>query len=132
MAITEEVQVALEELRASFPDSSLTVEETGDGGAWVRVEPVPTGPAFPQRETWIAFHIPYNYPEADVYPHFIRPDLTRADGQPHGEGFQQPIGCWTGGTIMATQLSRRTNILDSATNTAAGKLLKVLKWLADR
>ena len=132
MAITEEVQVALEELRASFPESSLALEETGDGGAWVRLEPVPTGPAFSQAETWIAFHIPYNYPEADVYPHFIRPDLVRADGQPPGVGFQPSIGCWTGGAMMATQLSRRTNTLDSATNTAVGKLLKVLKWLAER
>jgi hypothetical protein len=132
MAITDEVQVALEELRTSFPDSSLIFEETGDGGAWVRVEPVPTGPAFPQGETWSAFQIPYSYPEADVYPHFVRPDLARIDGQPFGEGFQQSIGCWTGGTMMATQLSRRTNVLDSATNTAAGKLLKVLRWLADR
>jgi hypothetical protein len=132
MAITDEVEVALEELRASFPDSSLVFEETGDGGAWVRLEPVPTGPAFPHGETWIAFQIPYSYPEADVYPHFVRADLTRADGMPLGEGFHQPIGCWTNGTMTATQLSRRTNVLDSATNTAAGKLLKVLRWLADR
>lgn len=132
MAITDDVLVALEELRASFPDSSLIFEETGDGGAWVRVDPVPTGPAFAQKETWIAFQIPFSYPEADVYPHFARPDLARVDGLPHGEGFAQPVGCWTGGTMMATQLSRRTNSLDSATNTAAGKLLKVLKWLAER
>lgn len=132
MAITDDVEVALDELRASFPGSSLTFEETGDGGAWVRVEPVPTGQAFAHGESWIAFQIPYSYPEADVYPHFVRPDLARIDGQPLGEGFQQQIGCWAGGTVMATQLSRRTNVLDTATSTAAGKLLKVLRWLADR
>lgn len=132
MAITDDVMVALEELRASFPDSSVFFEETGDGGAWVRVEPVPTGQAFVQKETWIVFQIPYNYPESDVYPHFARPDLARADGQPLGEGLAQPVGCWTGGMTMATQLSRRTNVLDGTTNTAAGKLLKVLRWLAER
>lgn len=132
MAITDDVLLALDELHASFPASTITFEETGDGGAWVRVESVPTGPSFSQNETWITFQIPFSYPEADVYPHFVRPDLARGDGQPLGEGFAQPVGCWTGGTLMGTQLSRRTNTLDGATNTAAGKLLKVLRWLAER
>lgn len=132
MAITEEITTALDELRATFLDSSITVAETGDGGAWVRVEPVPTGDAFVQEQTWVAFQIPYTYPDADIYPHFVRPDLARNDGAHLGEGMQQPVGFWTHGAEMGTQLSRRTPEINGHTNTAAGKLLKVLRWLSAR
>lgn len=132
MAITDEVKVALEELRATFPDSAVTYVESGNGGAWCRVEPVPLGDSFMQLDSWIIFEIPYSYPEADLYPFFVRPDLARKDGQILGEGLAQPVGCWLNGAQQGTQVSRRTNTLDSATNSAAGKLLKVLKWLGKR
>lgn len=132
MAITDEVKVALDELRATFPDSAITYAESGNGGAWCRVEPVLLGETFMQQDSWIIFEIPYSYPEADLYPFFVRPDLARKDGQPLGEGLAQPVGCWLAGQQQGTQVSRRTNTLDSATNSAAGKLLKVLKWLEER
>lgn len=132
MSITPEIQVALDELRATFPDSLVTFEESGDGGAWVRVEPVDLGPAYKQRTSWITFHLPYVYPESDIYPMFIRPDLARADGQPLGEGFAQPVGCGPTGSQQGTQLSRRTPTLEPDTNTAVGKVLKVLKWVSTR
>jgi hypothetical protein len=132
VAITDEVKVALEELRATFPDSAVTYAESGNGGAWCRVEPVSLGDSFQQQDSWIIFEIPYLYPEADLYPFFVRPDLTRKDGGILGEGLAQPVGCWVAGEQQGTQVSRRTNILDSATNSAAGKLLKVLRWLGER
>ena len=132
MAITDEVKVALDELRATFSDSAVTYAESGNGGAWCRVEPVRLGESFVQQDSWIIFEIPYNYPEADLYPFFVRPDLARKDGRNLDEGLAQPVGCWLAGEQQGTQVSRRTNTLDSATNSAAGKLLKVLKWLGER
>jgi hypothetical protein len=129
MAITSEIQTAIADLQHTFPDSAITVAETGDGGAWVRIEPVPIGSRFNQPTSWIVFQVPFTYPEADIYPLFVRADLTRADGQPLGEGYQPNVGCWTEGQQMAIQLSRRTNTFDALTSTAVGKVLKVLKWL---
>lgn len=132
MATTDEIKVALDELRATFPDSSITIEESGDGGAWVCVDPVPTGNAFIQGASWIAFHIPYTYPDADIYPLFVRPDLARKDGGAHTGAIQQPIGFWAGGARNGTQLSRRTPEVNGETNTAASKVMKVLRWLSEQ
>lgn len=132
MAITEEVKTAIAELQRTFPDSAVEVAESGEGGAWVRIDPVPLGPAFLQPTSWIVFYIAHTYPEADVYPLFVRLDLARRDGVQLGEGFQQSIGCWTDGALVATQISRRTNTFDAQTSTAAGKVLKVLSWLEKR
>lgn len=132
MALTDEVREGIDGLRASFPGAPITVAETGDGGAWVRVDDLPTGPGFLQPTSWFVFQIPYSYPEADVYPHFVRADLSRRDGGPLGVGLTQPVGCWLNGVLPGTQVSRRTNTLDASTNNAAGKLMKVQRWLAQQ
>lgn len=132
MSITPEIQVALDELRASFPDSLVTIDESGDGGCWVRVDPVDLGAGYVGRNSWAMFQLLYPYPECDIYPTFVRPDLARVDGEPLGDGFAQPVGCGLNGTQQATQVSRRTNSLERDTNTAVGKLLKVLRWVSAR
>ncbi len=86
---------------------------------------VPLGLPWTHPETWIGFLITFQYPYADVYPHFVRHDLKRADGHPLGQGLapaqfrNQP----------AIQVSRKSNKLNPATDTACLKLLKVLQWL---
>jgi hypothetical protein len=89
---------------------------------------VDPGPAF-IGPTWLGFTIPFNHPSADVYPHFIRPDLGRRDGGPVlAESMQSTT--WEG--QPAIQLSRRSNRWHPATDTAAKKALKVLHWLQNR
>lgn len=129
-AITGVITEAIDELRQTFPDASVTFEPDGGGGAWVNIDPVPTGPAYTQQATWIAFQITYPYPEADIYPLFVQPDLTRKDGAGHGEGFQSVA--WGPRAQPGIQLSRRSNRLDPAVDTAATKVLKVLRWLAQQ
>ena len=80
-----------------------------------------------QTKVWIGFHVTFQYPYADVYPHFTNPELARADGGGLGGGF---------GTAKfrgqpAIQISRRSNNLNPARDTAALKLLKVVKWMKD-
>src|SRR5262249_23637850 len=103
----------------------VTVREDGEGGAFVIIEGVDPGPLYQQTETWIGFRITFQYPYADVYPHFVRGDLSRRDGRPLGEG--------TGSAAFegrpAIQLSPRANHLTPATDTGVIKLLKVLQWL---
>jgi hypothetical protein len=128
VVMTSAVAQALDEIRKTFDSATVTVREDGEGGAYVWVEPVDPGPPYAQRETWIGFRITAQYPYADVYPLFVRGDLTRADGRPLGESMAaspfdgQP----------AIQVSRRSNHLNPATDTAALKALKVLRWMASR
>jgi hypothetical protein len=132
VSITDEVRTSIAELQATFPVSAITVAETGDGGAWVCIDPVPTGRAFTQKTTWIAFHIPFTYPEADIYPMFVRDDLARSNRTELGEALSQPVVFWVDGARTGTQISRADRNLDPAASTAVGKVLKVLRWLAAR
>ncbi len=126
--MTPMVSQAVDEIKQTFDQSAVTVREDGEGGAYVRIEPVDPGAPYAQRETWIAFRITAQYPYADVYPLFVRRDLTRIDGQPLGEGMAEI----TRNGDPATQVSRRSNHLNPATDTAALKVVKVLAWMASR
>ena len=125
--MTAQVERAVEELRASFPDARVVACGTDDGGAIVRVDPIELGAAYAPNETWVGFAIGFQYPRADVYPLFVRPDLVRADGQPHGKG----ISPAEFGGKPALQLSRRSNRLNPEIDTAALKVTKVIQWLRD-
>lgn len=122
------VEKAIGELRACFPDNPLDVVPDGSGGAFIIMKAIPLGPPWTQADTWIGFQITFQYPYADVYPHFARHDLSRVDGKPLGEGLGQAQ--FRG--QVAVQISRRSNKLNPATDTATLKLLKVLKWLQSR
>ena len=126
--LTPEVAEAIAELKQVFPDREMTAEEDGHGGAYVIVPDLDLGPQYQPARSWIGFQISYQYPLADVYPHFTDPSLARADGQPLGAGF---------GTVhwrerQVTQISRRSNRWEPAVDTAAAKLAKVLQWLSER
>lgn len=128
MAITPVVAKAIEEIRATFEGATVTVKEDGEGGAYVRIDPVDPGAIYQQRVTWIGFRITAQYPYADVYPLFVRADLSRVDQRQLGEGMT--AGNFDG--QPAVQVSRRTNHLNPATDTAAIKVQKVLRWMASR
>jgi hypothetical protein len=126
--VTPAVEEAIQEISRTFPGSRIEAVEDGSGGAFVILEDVPLGDPYQQPTSWIGFQITHTYPYADVYPHFVRHDLSRCDGKPLGEGMA--IGAFR--NRPAIQVSRRSNRLDPATNTALLKLLKVLKWLNSR
>ncbi|WP_413989807.1 hypothetical protein ACMDCR_28295 [Labrys okinawensis] len=136
------VTKAIAAITAQFGRDGVHVAPDRDGGAYVIVEGVPLGAPFTREETWIGFHIPSTCPYADVYPHFVRPDLARIDGAALGEGlsashtFPDQAALKTPGTLparTAVQVSRRSNGKDSAgLETPLHKLLKVLQWLKSR
>ena len=74
------------------------------------------------------FAISFLYPCADIYPLFVHPGLVRTDGQPHGEGIS--LASFHG--EPALQVSRRSNRLNPEIDTAALKVIKVIKWLRTR
>lgn len=126
--MTLEVTQAVEEIRTAFPTAEVDVSEDGAGGAYVVVRDLPLAEIYSQRETWVGFHVTHTYPYADVYPHFVRADLARANGAPLGEG----TSLTTFRGRPAVQLSRRSNRHNPATDTALLKLQKVLRWLNSR
>ncbi len=99
-----------------------------DGGAVVTIDSVDVGPGYVPQHTWIKFLIGFQYPQADIYPLFVHPELVRADGQPHGKG----ITLAEFGGEPALQLSRRSNHLDVDIDTAVLKVTKVIQWLRER
>jgi hypothetical protein len=123
------VDVALESLQSAFGSSAVCALHRDANGAWVRIEDVPLGPGFAQPTTFVIVHLSETLPFADIYPIFVRPDLSRLDGQP----FAPPVtyGHTAGPpdkTVAVAQLSRRTRG-DASQQTAAGKVTKVLNWL---
>jgi hypothetical protein len=122
-AITPPVAEAIEEIRCTFEGCEVEVEADGSGGAVVVVRGVPMGCPYVHAQVWFGFHITFQYPSADVYPHFTNPDLARSDGHGLGNGF----GTASFRGQPAIQISRRSNRLNPETEKAALKLLKVIK-----
>lgn len=123
--IVPSVSKAIDELRSTFDECIIEAEPDGAGGAYVVVKGIPLGSPYRQADTWIGFQVTFQYPYADVYPHFTDPNLARIDGNALGSGF----GSAQFRDQPAIQISRRSNRLNPATDTATLKLLKVLQWL---
>jgi hypothetical protein len=121
-----EVATGVDELKRQFEGSSLTARDDGQGGAYVVIDPVSLGPRFRPSSTWMGFHIPAQYPYADIYPVFIGADVGRVDGVP----FAPPV---TAGHHFegkpAIQISRRNSSAQSGLQKASTKILKVLDFL---
>ena len=125
--IVPAVAEAIEEIRRTFDQCVVEVVPDGSGGAEVVVRGIPMGCPYVQPEVWLGFRMTFQYPYADVYPHFTDPELVRADGATLGGGF----GTATFQGQPAIQISRRSNRLNPETDTAALKLLKVLRWMKE-
>jgi hypothetical protein len=126
--MTPEVKHAIEEIMGAFEGHRVDAVAEPQGGAYVVVNDLNIGDRYNPALTWFGFLISFQYPNADVYPHFIDGGLKRVDGRPHGAGFSGPV-TWPGRSGQVLQLSRRSNRWNSAFDTAATKLAKVLEWM---
>lgn len=127
--MTPAVDEAIAQLRAAFPGNRIEHTPEAQGGAYVIVHDLFLGDQYQPDHSWVGFLIPYNYPFADVYPHYVESTFARGNGQALGEGFAQPMS-WH--DRAATQISRRSNRWDPNEDTAVTKLYKVLEWLRSR
>jgi hypothetical protein len=127
--MNDTVQQAVEEIRNAYRGHSLDVSPDDEGGAFVKVHDLPLGEQYQPGSSWVAFRITFQYPFADVYPHYCVANLTRKDGRALGSGFSQNIWKSPAGDEAATMISRRSNQLNAATDTAALKLAKILDWI---
>ena len=128
--MTPEVSEAVEQVRKDFPNLLVQTKEDGAGGAFVLVDAVPLCPSFVQDETWVGFHITFQYPAVDIYPHFVRVDLSRTDKAELGEATSK--GEFPMDKRPAIQLSRKNNRHNPEIDTASLKLTKVITWLRNR
>ena len=119
------VEQAVAEIRAALSNHQVEVVADTDGGAYVTVHGLRIGNQHAPTTSWVAFHIVYQYPHADIYPFHCVAELRRVDGNPLGAGTSQ--GQWRGNP--ATVLSRRSNRRNPETETALLKLHKVLEWI---
>ena len=123
--MTVAVQEAVEEIKRAFNDHPVSVEEEEQGGAYVTVSDLFIGSQYEPERSNCSFTITFQYPHADVYPHFLDAKIVRKDKKNHPQGFS--LAAWRGNSAL--QISRRSNQLDPAVDTAALKLLKVLQWI---
>jgi hypothetical protein len=124
--VTPEVQTAVEEIRQTFAGHRVDVEEESQGGAYVIVHDLVVGERYTPTTSWFGFLITFQYPRADVYPHFMDGALCRMDGKSHPTGISGPTQ-WQSRSVL--QISRKSNRWNPAVDTAAAKLLKVLDWV---
>lgn len=126
--MTPEVETAIQEVRDTFPDLLVEVTPEVQGGAYVVVGNLWIGDQYEPTTSWVGFLIPFTYPRADCYPHFLEGGIRRRDGRPLGDA----ITATTWNRRSALQVSRRSNHWNPSTDTAAAKLLKVLEWVRAR
>jgi hypothetical protein len=127
--MTPEVQAAIKEIQEAYPGHRVEIGEEPQGGANVIVHDLPIGDVFTPNTTWVGFLITFQYPRADVYPHFIDPAVRRTDGRALDGPFQVSQNFWG---RPATQVSRRSNRWTAAEDTATFKLAKVLDWIRNQ
>ncbi|MCW2993602.1 MAG: hypothetical protein JWQ18_1097 [Conexibacter sp.] len=130
--MTPDVEKGIAEIQHAFAGHGVETVETGDGGAYVIVADLDLGPAFVPRSSWIGFTLPYNYPLADVYPHFACPDLATADGTPLPTPPLNSGQSMPGFNRPATMVSRRSPRWNPAHDTAALKLMRIIGWFAEQ
>lgn len=120
------MELAVEDVRRSFAGHQVDIEPEDQGGAYVVVHELSIGEQYEPSLTWVGFLMTFQYPRADVYPHFLCAELRRRNGAPLGNGFSGPTQ-WR--NRQAIQVSRRSNRWNPVSDTAAIKLTKVLEWL---
>ncbi len=122
--MTPEIEEAVDDIKSSFAGHAVEATEDGEGGAYVVVRDIEIGTTYTPERSWFGFRITFQYPRADVYPHFLDGSIVRTDGKGHGTG----ITATSWRNISVLQLSRRSNHLDPGVDTAATKLAKVIEW----
>lgn len=120
-----EVEAAIAQIKAEFVGHPVDIAPDSNGGSYVTVHNLAIGDQYSPSISWVKFQVSFQYPFADVYPHFIDGSVHRVDGQRWGAGLSPTT--WQNQSVI--QISRRSNRLNPTVDNAATKLAKVLEWL---
>lgn len=121
-----EVSNAITELERQFSGCNFTIRNDDQGGAYIIIDSVSLGPKYTPDSTWLGFHLPAQYPYADIYPVFMGSEIARIDKSE----FLAPVT--RGHTFegrTAIQISRRNGAAQAGMQKATMKLLKILDFL---
>lgn len=131
--LKQAVASGVAEVTAAYGAGRVRVVPDGQGGAWVEITGLDPGAAYEQDETFLVCLLPFTLPAADIYPAFVRADLSRRDKQQLGAGLGMTQLQWPGDPQVrpAVQVSRRTKG-DFTAQTPVQKIEKVLAWLRSR
>jgi hypothetical protein len=127
--MTSQVEAAVAEIRASYGEEKVDMMPLDDGGARVIVRDLFLSDTYDPNVTWVGFIISFQYPYADVYPHYLDAKVKRRDGAPLGERFS---GTTTWQDRECIQVSQSSKQLDATVDTADLKLAKVLDFIRTR
>lgn len=125
-AVTPAVADAVAGVRRAFADQAVYAWPDGQRGAFVVIEDLDLGAGWASATTWLGFVISYLHPEADCYPHHLRGDLRRADGQRLAPPFHPGRQFAGHPAVMVSRSSRRR---DPRLDTPARKALSVLEFV---
>jgi len=130
----EAVQAALAAIVERYGAEQVRAVPDGQGGAWIEISGIDLSDTYTQVTTFAIVLLPFNLPNADVYPMSVRADLTRSDGTALGEGFSATSLSWPGEAQprAVTQVSRRTRRSDFTRQTPLQKVEKVIEWIRTR
>lgn len=130
----EAVETALAAIVERYGAERVRAVPDGQGGAWVEISDVDLGETYAQATTSAIVLLPFNLPNADVYPMYVCRELSRRDGAALGEGFGTTEVSWPGDAQPrpVTQVSRRTRRNDFARQTPLQKIEKVIDWIRTR
>ncbi len=127
--LTQAVDAAIASIACRNP-AQLIRWADGNGGAHVFIESATLGGHYAQPITWVAFHVPHTLPDGDIYPLWLRPDLSRIDGGPIGKvnaaghNFLHQGQTWL--SEPAVMVSLRSSDRDPRVDSPARKLARVL------
>jgi hypothetical protein len=126
--MTPDAQEAVYEIKQHFRGFNVLIGPDKDGGACVIVEDVALGAPYAQPDSWIGFHITHACPYADVYPHFVRHDLSRSDATRWAKRFLRVINfrsraSWS---AMRYHRARRSSFREGQTSANPIPILKPL------
>jgi hypothetical protein len=132
--VREAVQTAAAAVTARYGDDRVRVVPDHQGGAWVEIADAEIGDPYDQGTSFLICLLPFNLPNADVYPLFLRHDLSRRDQGALGEGFAIAALSWPGDAQprAVVQVSRRTRANAFTLQTPLQKIEKVLEWVRSR
>jgi hypothetical protein len=128
--VSAAVAVAVSQVRAAFANWPVHAWATADGSAIVIIEDIELGPRWIQDTTWLAFQISYLHPDADCYPHWVRPDLARANGAALVPPLHNQNQTFDG--RPAVMISRRSPRRNPAIDTPARKAQSVVRFLREQ
>ncbi len=125
---------AVAAITEAYGADKVRVVPDDQGGAWIEIADVELGDPYAQDTTFVICLLPFTLPVADVYPLFVRHDLTRYDGNGLGDAFGATEVNWPGDPQPrpATQVSRRTRRGEFTLQTPLQKIEKVLDWVRTR